>query len=85
MLRRAQVRRGLRAQRPVGGRRLLAIREAGRRVPDDVAIVGFDDIPIAAHTEPSLTTVRQPLREMGEAAARMLMGHFDGTSLAPVS
>jgi LacI family transcriptional regulator len=60
---------------------LQAIHEAGLRVPDDVAIVGFDDVSLASYTEPALTTVHQPLREMGETAARMLMGHFDGTSL----
>jgi LacI family transcriptional regulator len=65
---------------------MQAIHEVGLLVPDDVAIVGFDDVPLASYTEPSLTTVHQPLREMGETAARMLMGHFDGTSLsdAPV-
>jgi LacI family transcriptional regulator len=41
--------------------------------------VGFDDIPLAAHTEPALTTVRQPLREMGAAAARMLLSYFEGS------
>jgi LacI family transcriptional regulator len=61
---------------------LHAIRGAGLRVPDDVAVVGFDDVPLATYTEPTLTTVRQPLREMGERATRMLMAHFDGTSLS---
>jgi LacI family transcriptional regulator len=60
---------------------IQAIREAGRRVPDDVAVVGFDDIPYASHTEPPLTTVHQPMREMGEAAARMLMSYFEGVPL----
>lgn len=58
---------------------LQALREAGRKIPTDVAVVGFDDIPLAAHTEPALTTVRQPLREMGEAAARMLLSYFEGS------
>ena len=53
----------------------------GRRVPHDVAVVGFDDIPTAAHSQPPLTTVHQPLREMGEAAARTLLAHFEGTPL----
>ncbi|MFU8854802.1 LacI family DNA-binding transcriptional regulator [Micromonospora sp. SL1-18] len=63
------------------GGALQTIRETGRRVPEDVAVVGFDDIPYAAHTEPPLTTVHQPMREMGEAAARMLLSHFEGVPL----
>jgi LacI family transcriptional regulator len=60
---------------------LDALREAGRVVPDDVAVVGFDDISIAAHTQPSLTTVHQPSREMGETAARMLLSHLSGEAM----
>lgn len=59
---------------------LRALRAAGRSVPDDIAVVGFDDIPMARHTEPPLTTVRQPTRRMGETAARMLLGHLGGTT-----
>jgi LacI family transcriptional regulator len=57
---------------------LDGLRAAGRRVPDDVAVVGFDDISIASHTQPALTTVRQPSREMGEAAATMLLANLAG-------
>ena len=60
---------------------MQAIRDAGHHVPEKVAVVGFDDIPLAAHTQPPLTTVHQPLREMGEAAARILLSHFAGTPL----
>ena len=60
---------------------MQAVLDSGRRVPQDVAVVGFDDIPMAAHTQPPLTTVHQPLREMGEAAARMLLAHFEGSPL----
>ncbi|MEU4558010.1 LacI family DNA-binding transcriptional regulator [Actinoplanes sp. NPDC023936] len=60
---------------------MQAIQESGRSVPDDVAVVGFDDIPMAAHAKPALTTVHQPLREMGEAAARTLLAHFEGAPL----
>ncbi|TXS57066.1 LacI family DNA-binding transcriptional regulator [Streptomyces sp. t39] len=57
---------------------LRALRAAGRQVPDDVAVVGFDDIPMARHTEPPLTTVRQPMRAMGETAARLLLARLAG-------
>ncbi|MGC5020140.1 LacI family DNA-binding transcriptional regulator [Micromonospora sp. DT47] len=60
---------------------LQALRDAGRRVPQDVAVVGFDDLPLAGHTHPPLTSVRQPLRQMGAAAARTLISHFDGAPL----
>jgi len=60
---------------------MQAVLDSGRRIPQDVAIVGFDDIPMAAHTQPPLTTVHQPLREMGEAAARTLLAHFEGSPL----
>jgi LacI family transcriptional regulator len=60
---------------------LLALREAGIRVPEDVAVVGFDDVPLASYSDPALTTVHQPLREMGDAAARMLLAHFKGVPL----
>ncbi|GAB3432615.1 LacI family DNA-binding transcriptional regulator [Actinophytocola sediminis] len=60
---------------------LDGLRTAGRTVPDDVAVIGFDDISIAAHTRPALTTVRQPSREMGEAAATMLLDNLTGTAL----
>lgn len=52
---------------------LRVLRRSGRRVPDDVAIVGFDDAPLAAHTGPPLTTVRQPVEDMGAAMARQIL------------
>src|SRR3984957_16942441 len=52
---------------------IRALHESGRVVPDDVSVVGFDDIQNAAFQNPSLTTVRQPLREMGRAAAEILL------------
>jgi len=57
---------------------LHALRRAGRRVPDDVAIIGFDDLPLAQHTQPPLTTVRQPIEEIGTIAARRMLAELDG-------
>lgn len=52
---------------------IRALRDAGMEVPDDIAVVGFDDIPSAAYNTPSLTTIHQPLRRMGEIAAQTLL------------
>jgi LacI family transcriptional regulator len=57
---------------------ISAFQEAGLRVPDDVSVVGFDDIQSASYINPSLTTVRQPLLEMGEIAARTLLDRIEG-------
>ncbi len=56
---------------------LRALRTYGRNVPGDVAVVGFDDVPLAAVTETPLTSVHQPLWEMGTTAAQMLIAHFE--------
>ncbi|MFE4963620.1 LacI family DNA-binding transcriptional regulator [Streptomyces sp. NPDC056660] len=54
---------------------LRVLRERGRRVPEDVAVIGFDDVlPVTEETEPSLTTVRQDIEEMGRLMARLLLG-----------
>jgi LacI family transcriptional regulator len=53
-----------------------AVRDAGFRIPDDVSVVGFDDIPTAANIHPPLTTVRQPLEAMGRHATRMLLEYI---------
>jgi LacI family xylobiose transport system transcriptional regulator len=50
-----------------------AARELGLRVPHDLSVVGFDDLPLARWISPPLTTVRQPLTEMAEAAARLVL------------
>ena len=52
---------------------LEAVRGSGRRVPQDVSVVGFDDIPFAALANPPLTTVGQPIRQLGELAADLLL------------
>jgi len=64
---------------------LRALREAGLRVPEDVSVIGFDDIDSAAYQNPSLTTVRQPLREMGQLAAKTLLEKIARTDSAPSS
>ena len=53
-----------------------ALREAGLKVPDDVSIVGFDDIPLAAYFDPPLTTVRLPAFELGQAAGQALLARL---------
>ena len=56
---------------------IRAFQEAGLRVPQDVSVVGFDDIPAAAFHYPSLTTIRQPLRKMGELAVDLLVAQIE--------
>jgi DNA-binding LacI/PurR family transcriptional regulator len=60
----------------LGALRVLAA--LGRRVPDDVAVIGFDDLGVAERTTPPLTTVRQPVEEMAERATRLLLEQVDG-------
>jgi LacI family transcriptional regulator len=53
-----------------------AARERGLHIPNDLSIIGFDDIPQAAHVHPTLSTVRQPLEEMGRSAANLLLKYI---------
>jgi len=57
---------------------IRALRDANLVVPDDVSVVGFDDIKAAAYHNPSLTTIRQPLHDMGQSAARILLQRIQG-------
>ena len=57
---------------------LRALREAGRRVPDDVAVVGFDDIDLGRFAEPQLTTVHQPIAEQATLMVRMVLEQIEG-------
>jgi DNA-binding LacI/PurR family transcriptional regulator len=50
-----------------------AIRDAGKRVPQDISVAGFDDVMFSSYFEPSLTTIRQPMREMGQCAMHLLL------------
>jgi DNA-binding LacI/PurR family transcriptional regulator len=59
---------------------IRAIHEGGLRVPEDVSVIGFDDIDSAAYQNPGLTTVRQPLREMGRMAAQRVLAEITETA-----
>jgi DNA-binding LacI/PurR family transcriptional regulator len=61
-----------------------ALQAAGRSVPDDVAVVGFDDMAIAGRTDPPLTTVRQPVRALGREMTRMLVAAIAGDDPHPL-
>ena len=63
---------------------MKGVQEAGWRVPEDISVVGFDDIPEASYMRPRLTTVRQPLRRMGQVATRILIEHIEDPTL-PIS
>lgn len=62
---------------------IRAIRESGLRVPEDISVVGFDDIREAAYHVPSITTVRQPLRKMGSIAAQTIIERIEGSESYP--
>lgn len=57
---------------------LVAARERGLRVPEDLSVVGFDDLRLAEHVTPPLTTIRQPAYEMGSRATEMLLAAIHG-------
>jgi DNA-binding LacI/PurR family transcriptional regulator len=63
---------------------LGVLREHGRSVPHDVAVVGFDDLTIAGQTEPDLTTVHQPIRALGEEMAKMMVRLIAGERPTPL-
>ncbi|MEV4349179.1 substrate-binding domain-containing protein [Actinoplanes sp. NPDC049596] len=65
---------------------MRALTEHGRRVPEDVSVVGFDDVPEAGYTHPGLTTVRQEFAEVGRESVRLLLGarRHESVRLRPV-
>lgn len=62
---------------------LHALQDTGRRVPEDVAVVGFDDLPQAAHSVPALTTVRAPMWEIGQQAVEMMLRRIQAGDDSP--
>ena len=62
---------------------IRAFMNHGHRVPEDISVVGFDDIQGAAFHNPSLTTIRQPLQQMGAVAARILLQRIRGQATFP--
>lgn len=60
-----------------------AVREYGLRIPDEISIIGFDDVPQASFIFPKLTTVRQPLEEMGQVAVKILLERITNQSKSP--
>lgn len=64
---------------------LLAIRESGRITPEDISVVGYDDLPFSRYTSPPLTTIHQPVFEMGGLAARCVIDQVEGRVSAPAT
>lgn len=64
---------------------LAVARQVGVRVPQDISLVGFDDMPFAELVDPPLTTVRQPITEMGRAAFRQLLALMNHTDVVPLT
>jgi DNA-binding LacI/PurR family transcriptional regulator len=63
----------------------VAARERGLRVPDDLSVVGFDDIRFSRHMDPPLTTIAQPMREIGEGTVRLVLDILSGKTIVPTS
>jgi DNA-binding LacI/PurR family transcriptional regulator len=63
---------------------IRAVHQRGHSVPGELSVVGFDDVDLAASTDPPLTTVHQPVRGKGEAAVRLLLSVMEGGHPTPV-
>lgn len=62
---------------------IKALKECGIRIPDEVSIIGFDDLPMSAMMDPPLTTIKVSQRQMGQMAVQLLLGRIDGNFSAP--
>ena len=62
---------------------MQTLSKLGRRVPDDIAVIGFDDMEEARFSNPALTTIHQPVEQIAEQAFRALMRRIRGDSLPP--
>ncbi|RSM24940.1 transcriptional regulator [Aeromonas media] len=60
---------------------ILGLKQCGLRVPEDVSLIGFDDLPFSTYSNPPLTTVRQPIYEMGVKMVKTLLGLIENTEL----
>lgn len=59
----------------------MALQDAGRTIPGDVALVGFDDMPVSTNIKPALTTVQVPIGNIGELAAHRLIQRIENPSM----
>lgn len=64
---------------------LSTLQRRGFTVPRDLSLIGFDDIELASHLAPALTTIRQPKRDLGQSAARVILDRIEGQDVAPVT
>jgi DNA-binding LacI/PurR family transcriptional regulator len=62
---------------------ISALHAAGLRVPEDISVIGYDDIPEAEFSDPPLTTIRQPMKEIGQAATRLLIQMIENRETTP--